>query len=166
MFVETLISAKWRRYGSWWTCFQSEAEKKGHRGKNKTFFSLSHTLCQPSRVSVFTPSRQCCVPQSAHVTRSWHNRPASFVSWAYSDMVHHDLSLDNMCWCHELSFVAGLFLKGAQSFQRALWPRLTLWFFVSVCVYMCDFVCMQRKLCKCHGICTVTHYCGKHPFSI
>ncbi|KAI4821371.1 hypothetical protein KUCAC02_029305, partial [Chaenocephalus aceratus] len=26
------------------------------------------------------------------------------------DMVHHDLSLD-MCWCHELSFVAGVFLK-------------------------------------------------------
>lgn len=58
-------------------------------------------------------------------------------------MVHHDLSLDNMCWCHELSFVEGLLLKGAQSFQRALWHRLTPCFFLSMCVS--ESLCARRE---------------------
>lgn len=103
-----LISAKRRCCGSWWTCVQLEVSRKGgHGGKNKTF-SLSHTARHPGWVDSFQADSHC-VPKCVHVTRSWHNRPASFVSWAYSDMVHHDLSLDNMCRCHELSFVAGVF---------------------------------------------------------
>lgn len=132
---ETPISAKWRCCGSWWTCVRLEVAKKEDTGtKLRPFLSLTLSASHPGWVDSFQAD-SCCVPKCVHVTRSWHNRPTSFVSWAYNDTVHYDLSLNNMCWCHGLSFVAGVFLKGAQSFQRALWHRLTLWFFV--CVLVC-----------------------------
>lgn len=68
--------------------------------------------------------------------RSWHNSCASFVSCAESDMVHRDLSPDKMCQCHTLPFVAGVYLKGAQSFWRPLWPRLT-------CEFLWEFTCTR-----------------------
>lgn len=88
------------------------------------------------------PLSFCCVPQSARVTRSWHNRPASFVSSAESDMVHHDLSPDKMCQCHELSFVARVYLKGAQSFLEGIVTQINI-------VFLCEFVCTRVTLCIC-----------------
>lgn len=58
--------------------------------------------------------------------RSWHNRCASFVSCAESDMVHRDLSPDKMCQCHTLPFVAGVYLKGAQSFLEATVTQINM----------------------------------------
>lgn len=51
-------------------------------------------------------------------------------------MVHRDLSPDKMCRCRTLPFVAGEYLKGAQSFWRPLWPRLT-------CVFLWEFTCTR-----------------------
>lgn len=123
----------------WWSmdvCPARSGIKAGHRDKTKAF-SLCPIVCRSH--SGCTESCQTdshCVPKCVHVTRIWHNRPTSFVSWAYSDTVHHDLSLDNLCWYCKLSFVAWLFLKGTLSFQRALWHRLTL----CECVTLCAFI--------------------------
>lgn len=80
-------------------------------------------------VYCFIPSQTASVSLNVvHVTRVWHNRLTSFVSWAYSDMVHHDLSLDNMRWYHKLSFVAGVafLFEGCPIFSEGIVTQINI----------------------------------------
>lgn len=82
------------------------------RSKTKAF-SLTHS---PPRLSSSIQSR--FIPKCVHETRSWHNRPASFVSGDYGDMVHHDLRLNNRC--HKPSSVAGSVFEGCPIFSEVI----------------------------------------------
>lgn len=141
-------------------CSVGSGIKGWQRGTTQTI-ALSCFLPAIQGVQFISSRQPQCLPKHIHVTRIWHNRPTSFVSWAYSDTVHRDLSLDNTCRYKELSFLVGVLLKGAQSFQRTAWHRLTLYF----SLIGNEFVCVHRKLFRFQGMCRMTSVCSKHAFT-